>query len=51
MVGPPLAGALADRTHDYRLPVMLALVAAVVSVAAIVPLRTAMPHPAAATAD
>lgn len=52
IAGPPLAGALADRTHDYRLPVALALVAAVISVAAIVPLRTAMPQPLpAAEAD
>ena len=44
IVGPPVAGALADRTHDYRFPVMMALIASVVSVAAIVPLRTSMPH-------
>jgi MFS family permease len=49
--GPPLAGVLADRTHDFRLPTVLALVAAVVSVAAIVPLRTSMPQRAMAMAD
>jgi len=51
IVGPPLAGALADITHDYRFPVFIALIGGIASLAAIAPLRETRPpqmEPAAA---
>ena len=38
IVGPPLAGAMVDRTHDYRWPVFIASGAAVLALMLIVPL-------------
>ena len=43
MVGPPLAGVLADTTHDYKWPVFLAAVAAVFALIAVIPLRGLAP--------
>jgi MFS family permease len=43
VVGPPLAGFLVDRTHDYRLPVLVALIGAAASTAVVTPLRTSLP--------
>ena len=51
LIGPPLAGELADLTHDYRFPVMVALFGGIASLASIVPLREIPPpqaEPAAA---
>jgi MFS family permease len=39
IVGPPLAGALVDRTHDYHWPVFVAAAAAVVALLFVVPLK------------
>jgi predicted MFS family arabinose efflux permease len=39
IVGPPLAGTMVDRTHDYRWPVFIAAGAAVLALILIVPLR------------
>jgi len=39
LVGPPLAGVLVDYTHDYKWPALLALVAAVLGLALVVPVR------------
>ena len=39
LVGPPLAGVLADSTHDYKWPVFIGAIAAVLAVAAVTPLR------------
>ena len=38
-MGPPLAGVLADSTHDYKWPVFIGAIAAVLAVAAVTPLR------------
>lgn len=43
IVGPPLAGFLVDRTHDIRLPVLVALIGAAAATAVVMPLRTAVP--------
>jgi MFS family permease len=51
IVGPPLAGTLADLTHDYRFTAYIALAGAIASTAAIVPLHEARPRPEIAAAD
>jgi len=51
MVGPPLAGHMIDVTHDYRYSAYVALVGAIGSMAAIVPLHEARPQVETATAD
>jgi len=39
VVGPPLAGVLVDRTHDYKWPVFVAGAAAALALAVVIPLR------------
>jgi MFS family permease len=39
LVGPPLGGALVDRTHDFRWPAMIALLSAVIALIVVSPLR------------
>ena len=39
LIGPPLAGVLADATHDYKWPVFIAAIASVTAVVAVMPLR------------
>jgi len=51
LVGPPLAGALIDRTHDYRYSPHVALIGGIVSLAAIVPLREVGPQVETVAAD
>jgi MFS family permease len=55
MVGPPLAGVLADSTHDYKWPVYVASASAFVALIAAIPLRAEAPDtsakPEAATAE
>jgi MFS family permease len=55
LVGPPLAGILADYTHDYKWPVFIAAAAAILALFAVLPLRDSAPdttvNPEAATAD
>lgn len=51
MIGPPLAGALADSTHDYKWPVFVAAVSAVFSLAAGQLLRSEVPGGATAAAE
>ena len=46
LVGPPLAGVLADATHDFKWPVFVAAGAAVLAMLLVIPLRK---DPAAAT--
>lgn len=43
LVGPPLAGVLADATHDYKWPVFLAAAAAVLAIISVTPLRASAP--------
>jgi len=50
VVGPPLAGMLVDRTHDYKWPVFVAAVAAALALAVVIPLRRYRATPAAALA-
>ena len=55
LVGPPLAGVLADSTHDYKWPVVVSTVGAIVALMAVVRLREEEPDvnadAEAATAD
>lgn len=55
LIGPPLAGVMADYTHDYKWPVFLAALGALVALGAVTPLssgeRGISPKPEAATAD
>jgi MFS family permease len=53
LIGPPVAGALVDYTHDYHWPVFVAAGAAVFAVAIVIPLRKyrAQPKTSAAAAD
>jgi MFS family permease len=39
IVGPPMAGVLVDRTHDFRWPVFVAATAALLALLAVIPLR------------
>ena len=55
LVGPPLAGVLADSSHDYKWPAIIALVGGVISLGVLLQMRTEeggiSPEPEAATAD
>jgi MFS family permease len=55
LVGPPLAGVLADATHDYKWPVFVAAAAAFAAVGTAIALRLSdsagSPTPETATAD
>jgi len=54
LVGPPLAGVLVDRTHDYKWPVFVAAGAAVFAMAIVIPLgkyRAANAEAVATSAD
>ena len=55
MIGPPLAGVLADYTHDYKWPVFIAAAATVLALFVVIPLRESAPDTSrnseAATAD
>lgn len=53
LVGPPLAGVLVDRSHDYHWPAFIASGAAVCALAVVFPLRKyrAQPKASAAAAD
>ena len=39
LVGPPLGGVLADNTHDYHWPAIIALISAAAALVAVLPLR------------
>jgi MFS family permease len=43
LVGPPLAGVLADSTHDYKWPVVVSSVGAILALVAVVQLREEEP--------
>jgi MFS family permease len=46
VIGPPIAGAMADYTHDYKWPVFLAAGASVFGLLLTIPLRHYQPKPA-----
>jgi len=54
LLGPPLAGVLADSTHDYKWPVFIATLGALIALVAVLPMRSkesgidAEPQPATA---
>jgi MFS family permease len=55
LLGPPLAGVLADSTHDYKWPVFIATIGALIALGAVLPMRDKESgidtQPEAATAD
>jgi MFS family permease len=55
LLGPPLAGVLTDSTHDYKWPVFIAIIGALIALGAVLPMRDKESdidiEPEAATAD
>jgi MFS family permease len=45
IIGPPLAGFLADYTHDYKWPVFLAAGAALLGLLLVIPVKRHLPQP------